>query len=48
MAAVAVKKKVVSVVYFSNFRLQSLQLFLFVKSNQKQLYVLIALKIREK
>ena len=49
MAAVAVRKKVVSIGHFSpSFYLQSLQLFLFVRSNQEQLYVLIALKIREK
>ena len=48
MAAVAVRKKVVSIGHFlPSFCLQSLQ-FLFVKSNQKQLYVLIALKIIEK
>ena len=49
MAAVAMRKKVVSIGHFSpSFYLQSLQLFLFVRSNQEQLYVLIALKIREK
>ena len=48
MAAVAVRKKVVSIGHFSPcFYLQSLNFF-FVRSNQKQLYVLIALKIREK
>ena len=42
MAAVAVRKKVVSIGHFlPSFFLQSLQLFLFVRSNQKQLYVLI-------
>ena len=47
MAAVAVRKKVVSVVHFSpNFCLQSLQFILFVRSNQ--VLVLVALKIREK
>ena len=46
MAAVAVRKKVVSVGHFSpSFCFQSLQIFLFVRSNQKQL---IALKIRKK
>ena len=49
MAAVAVRKKVVSIGYFSPyFCLQSLKFLLFVTSNQKQLYVLIALKITEK
>ena len=49
MAAIAVRKKVISIGHFSPwFRLQSLQSFLFVKLNQEQLYVLIALKIREK
>ena len=49
MAAVAVRKKVVSIGHFSPcFCLQSLIFFSFVRSNQKQLYVLIALKIREK
>ena len=44
MAAVAVRKEVVSIDHFSpSFCFQSLQIFLFVKSNQKQLYVLIAL-----
>ena len=46
MAAVAVRKKVVSVGHFSpSFCFQSLQIFLFVILNQKQL---IALKIRKK
>ena len=41
MAAVAVRKKVVSVVHSSlGFSLQSLQFYLFVRSNQEQLYVL--------
>ena len=49
MAAVAVRKKVVSIGHFSPcFCLQSLKFFLFVGSNQKQLNALIALKIREK
>ena len=49
MAAVAVRKKVVSIGYFSpSFLFLSLQFFLFVRSNQEQLYVLVALKIREK
>ena len=49
MAAVTVRKKVVSIVYFSlSFYLQALQIFSFVRSNQQQLYVLIALKISEK
>ena len=49
MAALAVRKKVISIGHFSPcFRLQSLQSFLFVKLNQEQLYVLNALKIREK
>ena len=49
MAAVAVRKKVVSIGHFStSFCLQSLQIFLFVRSNQEQLCVLIELKIREK
>ena len=48
MATVAVRKKVVRVGHFSPcFYLQSLKFF-FIRSNQKQLYVLIALKIREK
>ena len=47
MAAIAVRKKVVSIGHFSSsFCLQSLQFSLFVQSNQE--YVLIALKIREK
>ena len=45
MATVAVRKKVVSIGYFY---LYSLQILLFVRSNQKQIYVLIALKIRER
>ena len=45
MAAVAVREKVVSIGHFSpNFCFQSLQIFLFVKSNQEQLYVLPELK----
>ena len=49
VAAVAVRKKVLSIGHFSpSFCLQSLQSFLFVRSNQEQFYVLIALKIREK
>ena len=49
MAAIAVRKKVVSIGHFPpSFCLQSLQIFLFVRLNQEQLYVLIALKIREK
>ena len=49
MATVAVRKKVVSIGHFSpSFCFQSLKPFLFVRSNQEQLYVLIALKIREK
>ena len=49
MAAVAVRKKVVSIAPFStSFGPQSLQIFLLVRSNQEQLYVLIALKITEK
>ena len=49
MAAIAVRKKVVSIGHFSpSFYIQSLQISLFVRSNQAQLYVLIALKIREK
>ena len=48
MAAVAVREKVVSIGHFSPcFYLQSLKFF-FVRSNQKQLYVLTTLKIREK
>ena len=44
--AVAVRKKVVSIGHFLPcFCLQSLK---FIRSNQKQLYVLIALKIIEK
>ena len=47
MTAVAVRKKVVGIGHFSpSFYLQSI--FLFVRSNQEQFYVLIALKIREK
>ena len=46
MAAVAVRKKVVSSGHFSPcLYLQSLKSFFFIRSNQKQLYVLIALKI---
>ena len=49
MAADAERKKGVSISHFSpSFCLQSLQIFLLVRSNQEQLYVLIALKIREK
>ena len=49
MAAVAVRKKVVSIDHFSpGFCFQLLQIFLFVRSNQGQLYVLMALKIKEK
>ena len=49
MAAVAARKKVVNIGHFSLcFCLQSLNFFLFVRSNQKQLNVLIALKIKEK
>ena len=49
LAAVALRKKVVSIGQFSpNFCFQSLQIFLFVRSNQEQFYVLSALKIREK
>ena len=49
MAAVAMRKKVVSIGHFSPcFCFQSPKSFFFVRSNQKQLYVLIALKIREK
>ena len=41
MAAIAVRKKVINIGHFSPcFRLQSLQIFLFVRLNQKQLYVL--------
>ena len=47
MAAVAVRKKVVNSGQFSPcFHLQSLKSFFFIRSNKKQLYVLIALKIR--
>ena len=49
MAAVAVRKKVVSIDHFSpSFYLQSLQIFFSIRLNQEQLYVLIALKIRGK
>ena len=49
MAAIAVRKKVVSIGHSPpSFCFQSLQSFLFVKLNQEQLYVLNALKIREK
>ena len=49
MAAIAMRKKVVSIGHFSPcFRLQSLQTFLFVRLNQEQLLVLNALKTREK
>ena len=48
-AAIAVRQKVVSFSSFPpSFRLQSLQLFLFVRINQEQLYVSIALIIKEK
>ena len=47
MAAVAVRKKVVSIGHFS-LLFSVMESFLFIRSNQKQLYVLIALKIREK
>ena len=46
MAAVAVRTKVVSIGHFSpSF---GLYFFLLVISNQEQLYLLIALKIKEK
>ena len=49
MSAIGVRKKVVSIGYFSpSFRLQSLQFFLVVRLNGKLLYVLNALKIKEK
>ena len=49
MATVAVRKKVVSIDHFSpSLCFQSLKIFLFVRSNLEQLYVLITLKIREK
>ena len=49
VAAIAVRKKVISIGHFSPcFCLQSLQIFLFVRRNQEQLYALNALKIREK
>ena len=41
MAAIAVRKKVVSIGHFS-------PIFLFVRSNQEQFYVLISLKIGRK
>ena len=48
MAAVAVRKKVVSIGHFSSsFCFQSLQIFLLVRSNQEHLHVLVALFIRE-
>ena len=48
MAAIAVRKKVISIGHFSAcFRLQSLKFILFFRLNQEQLYVLNALKIRE-
>ena len=48
MAAVAMRKKVVSIGHFSpSLCLWSLKLFLFIRSNQEQLCILIALKIRE-
>ena len=49
MAAVAVRKKVVSIGHFSpSFYLQSLQFFLFIRLKQELLYESIALKIRKK
>ena len=49
MAAIAMRKKVVSIGHFSpSFCLQLLQIFSFVRLNQEPLYVLIALKIKEK
>ena len=49
MAAVAARKKVVSIGHFSpSFYLQSLQFFLFIRLNQELLYESIALKIRKK
>ena len=49
MAAIAERKKVVSIGHSPpSFCLQSLQIFLFVRLNQEQLYVLKALKIRAK
>ena len=49
MAAIAVRKKAISIGHFSLcFRFQSLQFFFFVRLNQEQLYVLNAPKIREK
>ena len=48
MATVAVRKKVVSIGHLSPSFCLPLQSFLFVRSNQEQLYVLIALKNRTK
>ena len=49
MAAIAVRKKVISMGHFSPcFRLQLMQIILFVRLNQVQLSILNALKIREK
>ena len=48
MAAVAVRKKVVSIGhYLPSFYFKSLQIFLLVRSNQEHLHVLVALLIRE-
>ena len=48
MAAVAVRKKVVSINHFSPcFCFQSLQIFSFVRLNEEELSILNALKIRE-
>ena len=42
-------KKIVSIGHFpQSYFLESQQFFLFVRLNQEQLYVLIALKIRKK
>ena len=47
MAAIAERKKVISIGHFLPcFRLQSMQSFLFLRINQKQLYELNALKIK--
>ena len=49
MAAIAVRKKVISVGHFSlYFHLQSLQISLFVRLNQEQFYIFNALETREK
>ena len=49
MAAVAVRKKVISIGHFSpSFYLQSLQFFILIRLNQELLYESIALKIRKK